>query len=422
MNTAARLLHPTTAKEEKTYMPILLKGVLAAHGIKQKEWCDAIQQHAGRGSGKGLSLSAGTQLLNWDVWPRLTKKTIIKSQTETFLRQRGVPDQVIETIWQLDENDAHRNRHPVGVHRGQHARKAHSPFDDELPEAEMLSSTAKNHFRIFKDPFINDVHTADDLYLSIEQKYISESMFHAAKHGGFLAIIGESGAGKTTLRRALLERIHREQQPIIAVQPKSFDKTRLNARAICEAFIADVTPNASPRRTLEAMARQVEDALKGSSRAGNKHVLIIEEAHDLSVQTLKYLKRFWEMEDGYTKLTAIILIGQPELKGKLDERQNWDAREVIRRCEIAELQPLNGNLEEYLALKFNRIDKSLEDIFAPDAYDALRARLTLTRRGGRGQDESMLYPLVVNIAVTKAMNAAAELGEDRVTAELIMEV
>jgi hypothetical protein len=42
----------------------------------------------------------------------------------------------------------------------------------------------------------------------------------------------------------------------------------------------------------------VKEILTGSANAGNSHVLVIEEAHDLNVQTLKYLKRFWEMEHG----------------------------------------------------------------------------------------------------------------------------
>jgi type II secretory pathway predicted ATPase ExeA len=45
-----------------------------------------------------------------------------------------------------------------------------------------------------------------------------------------------------------------------------------------------------------------EKILTNSSRAGYSHVLMIEEAHDLAVTTLKYLKRFWELEDGYKKL------------------------------------------------------------------------------------------------------------------------
>ncbi|MDY6979188.1 MAG: AAA family ATPase [Pseudomonadota bacterium] len=405
----------------KRYMPLKLKMVLARHGLRQADWQNAIIQDRGRGAGKPVSSSAGTQLLNWGVWPKLTDINKIKSQTESFLRDNKVPDDDIATVWEIDHEDKGRGAHPSGVHAGQRpGKKRQSPFIDELPEAEMLSQKAKNHFHIFRDPFIDDIQRKEDVYLSTDQRYIAEAMFHTVKHGGFLAVVGESGAGKSTLRRAMLERIQSEGLAATIIQPRVFDKGRLTTGLICEAIIGDLS-NDRPRQSLERKARQVEHLLTGSSRAGNNHVLLIEEAHDLTIKTLKYLKRFWEMEDGFKKLLSIILIGQPELKDKLDERQNWDAREIIQRCEIAELRPLNGNLEEYLSLKFNRIDKSLDEVFDTDAFDALRERLTIRRRGQQIGD-SMLYPLRVNNAVTKAMNLAANIGAPTVNADIVKEV
>ncbi|MFP4733744.1 AAA family ATPase, partial [Pasteurella multocida] len=85
---------------------------------------------------------------------------------------------------------------------------------------------------------------------------------------------------------------------------------------------------------------QLHRVLKDSARAGNQHVLIIEEAHSLPVPTLKHLKRFFELEDGFKKLLSIVLVGQPELKLKLSER-NFEVREVVQRCEIVTLEPLD---------------------------------------------------------------------------------
>jgi type II secretory pathway predicted ATPase ExeA len=174
------------------------------------------------------------------------------------------------------------------------------------------------------------------------------------------------------------------------------------------------------RRTQEGKARQAERLLRESSRAGNSHVLIIEEAHDLNIMTLKTLKRFWELEDGFKRLLAIILIGQPELAMMLDERARPEAREVIRRCEVAVLAPLESHLEEYLGKKFSRVGASLDKIFAPDAFDALRARRgPQMRPGGVVAKPSQLYPLVVNNDVIRAMNRAAQDGEDLVTGDVI---
>ncbi|MCG6659301.1 AAA family ATPase [Halomonas campisalis] len=281
----------------------------------------------------------------------------------------------------------------------------------------MLSQLARRHFGLFRDPFLDDIQGAEDVFLAPDQRYIREHMYSTAKHGGFLAVIGESGAGKSVLRRDLIDRIQREEHAITPIFPRTIDKERLTASAVCDAIIEDISQE-RPKRSLEAKARQIERLLTGSSRGGTSHVLIIEEAHDLTVPTLKYLKRFWELEDGFRRLLSIILIGQPELKGTLDERRNWQAREVIRRIEVAELAPLDAHLEGYVALKFKRLGKEAGEVFEEGVYDAMRERLTLQSRNSRAPI-SMLYPLVVNNFIVKCMNLAAELGQRKVNADVV---
>jgi type II secretory pathway predicted ATPase ExeA len=174
-----------------------------------------------------------------------------------------------------------------------------------------------------------------------------------------------------------------------------------------------------PRRTLEAKSRQVERILTSSSRAGYNHVLMIEEAHDITMQTLKYLKRFWELEDGFKKLLSIVLIGQVEMKLKLDESKNWEAREVIRRMEVLEIAPLGTGAEvaTYLDIKFKRLGKEREKIIDDSGCDALARKLC--RQTRTGVPYSVAYPLLINNWCQRAMNAATELGADCVDAEVV---
>lgn len=113
------------------------------------------------------------------------------------------------------------------------------------------------------------------------------------------------------------------------------------------------------------------------------------------------------------------LIGQPELRVKLSD-QNPDVREVVQRCELVELPPLDNELEAYIQHKLSRAGAEASAIFEADAYDAIRARLIRMPRGGRPSDAvSVCYPLVVNNLVTRAMNAAASVGMAKVDASVI---
>ena len=231
------------------------------------------------------------------------------------------------------------------------------------------------------------------------------------------------GSGKTTLRKLLQHRITREGKNIRLIFPQTFDKSKLNTSAIGAAIISDIEPDTRVPQKNEAVARVVRKALLASARAGFKHVLMIEEAHDLSITTLKYLKRFNEIEaeDGFGKVLSIVLIAQPEMRVKLDVNRYPEAREFINRCEIATLDALHQNVGAYIRHKFARIGIDAESVLGDDAYEAIRARWTKIDPATR-QVKTNLYPLVVNNTVTRAMNRAAELGLPLVTGDLIKEL
>lgn len=281
-----------------------------------------------------------------------------------------------------------------------------------------LTQAARRHFGLARDPFNDEINSADDLYITPDVRYVREAMFQTACHGGFMAAVGESGAGKSTLREDLQDRINREGRQIVMIEPYVLamedndqkGKT-LKAVHIAEAILEAVAPGTSPKRSPEARFRQIHRALQESAKAGNKHVLIIEEAHGMPIPTLKHLKRFYELKNGFERLLGIILIGQTELATKLSEN-NPNVREVVQRCEIVTLEPLtDGRLAGYLKHKFERADADIAQIMDAAAVDAVAARLTIRSRSTQGSREtSLLYPLAVNNLVAAAMNKAAELG------------
>lgn len=412
------------------YMPLKLKGVLLRHGITQPELAAGVRQATGR----PLSATAISLLINWGYYPKSTTEAEVRMQVEAWLAQQNVGADELATLWETaSAEEAPRHGHPVGAHL--RALDARSPYaarsaraagpkpDFEPMEIAMLSPAAKRHFKLFRDPFQDDVNSPEDVFLSDDQRYVLEAMLQTAKAGGITAVIGESGSGKSTLRKLLQHRIVREGQAIRLIFPHTLDKSKLSTGNICTAIVKDIEPDSTVRSSLEAQARQVKDVLLRSSRAGNKHLLMIEEAHDLSIQTLKYLKRFYEIEsdDGFGKVLSIVLIAQPEMRVKLDVARHPEAREFINRCEIATLAPLFENMRSYIAHKLERIGVKAEAVFAEDAFAAIRERWTKVDPASRALKNN-LYPLIVNNTVTRAMNRAAELGLPLVTGDLVKEL
>ena len=281
-----------------------------------------------------------------------------------------------------------------------------------------LTQAAKQHFGLRRDPFNDEIQSADDVYMTPDARYVREAMFQTACHGGFVAVVGESGAGKSTLREDLQDRINRESRQIVMIEPyvlamedNDIKGKTLKAVHIASAILEAVSPGTRPYRDAEARFRQVHRALQESAKAGNKLLLLIEEAHGMPVPTLKHLKRFFELKNGFERLLGIVLIGQTELAQKLSEN-NPHVREVVQRCELVTLLPLaDGKLSGYLKHKFARAGADIAQIMDESAVDAVAERLTVRGRNKGGTEEhSLLYPLAVNNLVSAAMNQAAELG------------
>jgi len=390
-----------------------LKHLLAQHGTNQAELAQALS----------LSRAAIAQIVNHGQWPKSLDELDLKERTCEFLQAHGATEAELQSAF--EDTDA-----PAETAEATPSTKSTTaPSEEEtmLLRKQTLHAATRKHFGLFRDPFSDDIQSHEDMYVSPDIRYVREAMLQTAKHGGLLAVVAESGAGKTTLLRDLEDRIFRENLPITMVKPYVLamedndqrGKT-LKATHIAEALMATVAPLEKPKSSPEARFAQLHKALKDSHAAGHRHCLVIDEAHSLPIPTIKHLKRFFELELGFKKLLSIILIGQPELKVKLSER-DAAVREVVQRCELVELAPLDGGrLDEYLKFKFDRMGKPVGEIIDASGIDAMRSRLTLTgNRRERPETVSLLYPLAVGNLLTASMNLAARLGVPSVNADVV---
>jgi len=402
-------------KDPKT--PIRMQRVMIEYGISTT----ALAKHVLKGDGSSISRTLLSLTINYGRIPGTIPD--YTAQVEAGLRAMGVPEAKIKTVWELENNVV-----PIGSNphwQGHRARAATHPGQNnehdntqeaELLTAESLTITTIKHFGLLKDPFDNDIQSIDDIYISESHLYAYHAMMDAARHGGFVTISGECGSGKTVIRQKLVFDL-RDVEDIRIIRPQVIDKKELTASHVLDSIIFDLAPHAKPKRTKEAKARQVRDTLVEAAAGGCRHVLMIEETHDIPDATLKLLKRLWEIDDGFKKLLGIVLVAQPELLGRFDIHTNPQLREVALRCHRFVISPLSHfDLEKYVALKFRRATKKAANIFRDDCSEAIMKNLT--DRWGN----PMTYPLYINNLLARAMNTTAQIGAPIVTPEIIGKV
>lgn len=360
------------------------------------------------------------QLLNHGLWPKTeTKRNELRAKILEFLAPYNAANDAV-----FDVVEAEPMKHLQAVPKPIVSKADNKSEEDDhmLLRRQSLTPDAKRHFSLMRNPF-TDLSCAEDMWVSPDIRYVRECMFTTAKHGGFLAVIGESGSGKSIIATDLEQRIHDENLPITLIKPYVLAAeetesrgTMLKSAHVAESILRTLAPNSPVRIGPEARFRQIHNALIESHKSGYSNCLLIEEAHSMPITTLRHLKRILELRIGFTPLVSVILIGQPELKIKLSER-NADVREVVQRCEVVTLPPMRPELvEEFLRHRFGRVGAKVESIIDQTGITRIAERL-VSRAG-----ESQLYPLAIGNFILAAMNIAANIGVPVIDSSIIDEV
>jgi general secretion pathway protein A len=173
--------------------------------------------------------------------------------------------------------------------------------------------------------------TPDPRYLYLSERHaeaLAHLLYGINEAGGFIQLTGEVGTGKTTVIRSLLEQLPGHADVALILNPRVTPAEFL--LTICEELHVPV-PEAgrgSTKTLMDLLGRHLLD----THARGRRVVLIVDEAQNLSTQTLEQVRLLTNLETATTKLLQIILIGQPELRELLDQP---DLRQLAQRMRVA---------------------------------------------------------------------------------------
>ncbi len=167
--------------------------------------------------------------------------------------------------------------------------------------------------------------TPDPSFFFPSQKHteaLASLTYAVTEKRGFVVITGEIGSGKTTVCRTLLQKL----DP--AAKVAMLTNTTLTAKQLLE-YICRQFGIATERQSKVSLLGRLNHFLLEQNEAGSTAVLIMDEAQDLSVKALEETRLISNIETDTQKLIQIMLLGQPELRDKLNRPDLEQLRQRI---------------------------------------------------------------------------------------------
>ena len=193
------------------------------------------------------------------------------------------------------------------------------------------------HYGLREAPFSI---TPDPRYVFLSERHrdaLAHLLYGIGKggSGGFVQLTGEVGTGKTTLCRLLLEQLPEDTRVALVLNPK-LSPVEL-VETVCEELKLDID---GKRGSLKALTDTLNAFLLDAYAEGLRVVLIVDEAQNLSTESLEQVRLLTNLETPTQKLLQIILLGQPELREILDRAELRQlAQRITARYHLTPLDP-----------------------------------------------------------------------------------
>ena len=245
-----------------------------------------------------------------------------------------------------------------------------------------------NEFYGFREAPFNLTPDPRFLFFSDQHREaFNHILFGIRERKGFIQITGEVGAGKTTICRAILQQLGPSYRTALILNPS------LTSAQLLRGILIELGLRPKKLDRVASLDALNHFLLEQASR-GDDVVLLIDEAQDLDAELLEQVRLLSNLETDQRKLLQIVLIGQPELRDKLNET---GLRQLRQRITVRfHLMPLSREeARRYIAHRLRVAGASGRPIFTSWALWAIhRYSRGVPRLINAVCDKALLYGFV----------------------------
>ena len=217
---------------------------------------------------------------------------------------------------------------------------------------------------------------------------------------GFVVITGEIGSGKTTVTRALLNRLDPNTRTALITNTHLTSK-ELIAQVLEEFEIEH--HSGGKQKMLSLLNNFLIQQLTNDVNI----VLLIDEAQNLTPTVLEEVRMLSNLETDSEKLIQIILLGQPQLRKKLEHpRLEQFKQRIALYYHICALD--KNETCDYILHRMKVVSTNGIDVFTPEAIDAI-----YNYSGG--------IPRLINLVCDSALLSGYVYETKRITRKIVNE-
>jgi type II secretory pathway predicted ATPase ExeA len=201
------------------------------------------------------------------------------------------------------------------------------------------------------------------LYMSPGHAEALARMEQAVEDQELMVLTGDIGCGKSTLSRALIDRLPKSVMPALIINPRLTPNQLL--RTVARRLGED-----NPRYFRSDLIDQINELLFKYYEKGVSPLLVIDEAQSIPTRdTFEEIRLLTNFQLDDANLFSIILMGQPELNRRLSH-QAYESlvQRVGFKYHLEALKP--GEVKEYVRFRLERSGGD-EGVFSGEALDLI---------------------------------------------------